>query len=124
VSENAVQVISDKNRINTLLKNIIGNAYKYLRKDNPSSSVQVKASLEGNELKIAVSDNGEGIASEHLNKIFDMFYRASKTSPGSGLGLYICREIIQKIKGSIDLQSTVNEGTRVMITIPVQPKQV
>jgi signal transduction histidine kinase len=80
--------------------------------------------LEENELKIVVSDNGEGIASEHLNKIFDMFYRASKTSPGSGLGLYICREIIQKIKGSIDLQSTVNEGTRVMITIPVQPKQV
>jgi len=124
VSDNAVQVISDKNRINTLLKNIIGNAYKYLRKDNPSSFVQVKASLEENELKIVVSDNGEGIASEHLNKIFDMFYRASKTSPGSGLGLYICREIIQKIKGSIDLQSTVNEGTRVMITIPVQPKQV
>jgi PAS domain S-box-containing protein len=123
VSGNAVQVISDKNRINTLLKNIIGNAYKYLRKDNPSSFVKVQASVEEGELKIAVSDNGEGIASEHLNKIFDMFYRASKTSPGSGLGLYICREIIQKIKGSIDLQSKVNEGTCVTITIPVLPEQ-
>jgi len=52
-----------------------------------------------------VVDNGEGIDNEHIHKIYDMFYRASEQSVGSGIGLYIVKEVVQKLKGTIEVQS-------------------
>jgi signal transduction histidine kinase len=65
-----------------------------------------------------VTDNGEGIPSEHIAKIFDMFFRATTTSTGTGLGLYIVKEVVDKLGGSIDLDSTLGEGTTVTVTLP------
>lgn len=113
-------IIADKARINTLLKNIIGNAFKYLKNNVDDSLILLKASIDNNFLNITVTDNGEGIAPEHLNKIFDMFYRASKSSTGTGLGLYICKEIINKLNGEISISSKVNEGTSVFLKIPLK----
>ena len=115
-------IITDKARINTLLKNIIGNAFKYIKNNVNDSFVLFKAGIENNYLNITVSDNGEGIATEHLSKIFDMFYRASKSSTGTGLGLYICKEIMNKLNGEISISSKVNEGTSVFLKIPLKEK--
>jgi PAS domain S-box-containing protein len=113
-------VYSDKSRTNTLLKNIIGNAYKYLKKDAFDSVVHVHYQINENEFDVVVTDNGEGVSAEHQARIFEMFYRASKSgATGSGLGLYICQEILDKMGGRISLESTEDVGTTVRITVPM-----
>jgi signal transduction histidine kinase len=64
------------------------------------------------------SDNGIGIRKEHQDKIFDMFYRATDRSQGSGLGMYIVRQAIEKIDGTISLHSTYGTGTCIRIVVP------
>ncbi len=67
---------------------------------------------------IIILDNGIGIAEEHQPKIFDMFFRISGSQPGSGLGLYLVKEIVDKLKGTITLQSELNKGSKFIATIP------
>ena len=112
-------IITDKSRLKTILKNVIGNAFKYLKKVD-ESYVTFKAKKADGFLFIEVSDDGEGILEEHQSKIFDMFYRASNTSAGTGLGLYICKEILNKLNGEIKISSVKNEGTIVFIKIPLE----
>jgi len=112
------EVISDKSRINTLLKNLIGNSVKYRRTDIPDPYVSVEVAPLNNYYVIIVSDNGEGISSKNINKIFDMYYRGSSSSVGTGLGLYICKEILNKLNGAITVKSEVGVGTIMTITIP------
>ena len=110
-------IYSDKSRIGVLLKNVIGNAIKYRNKEIDSF---VKFTLKRNEESIimAVTDNGEGIDTQHLDKIFTMFYRGTTSSVGTGLGLYICQEIANKLNGSLQVESQLGEGTTMTITIP------
>ena len=67
---------------------------------------------------IRVTDNGEGIQPKHLDKIFDMFYRGTHTGVGTGLGLYICKEIASKLGGNVTVQSEHKMGTTVTIKLP------
>ncbi|HCW06777.1 MAG TPA: hypothetical protein DGG95_05365 [Cytophagales bacterium] len=105
-------------RINIIINNLLSNAMKYadLRKTDPYIKVSVK--VDDNNAVIKVSDNGEGIPPEVQPKIFDMFFRGSKNSSGSGLGLYIVKEAIQKINGSIKVHSEFGEGTEFTVIIP------
>lgn len=109
-------IISDKTRINTLLKNIIGNAVKYRSKQR-EAVIEFSMKRINNKVAISIKDNGEGIPADSLEKIFNMFYRASKTSEGTGLGLYICKEIVTKLNGSITVDSQLGVGTTVNILI-------
>ncbi len=112
-------VNSDKLRISTLLKNFIGNAVKYRNKniDNPFVRVHIK-NIEST-LTMVIEDNGEGISEENQKKVFNMFYRASNSSSGTGLGLYICKEIIVKMGGSVNLYSELQKGTTIHLTLPL-----
>ena len=67
---------------------------------------------------IEVQDNGLGIAAEHIDRIFDMFYRASNHQDSSGLGLFLVKETIAKMQGIIRVNSTVNQGTTFTINLP------
>jgi signal transduction histidine kinase len=67
---------------------------------------------------IKVEDNGHGIAPEHQEKVFDMFYRATDRSPGSGLGLYIVKEITQKLGGKISFDSKLHKGSTFDLLLP------
>ena len=98
--------------------NLISNSMKYanLKKDDPFIEVHVKASHEKAEVRVI--DNGEGIPSEAQPKIFDMFYRGSARGMGSGLGLYIVKEALQKINGSISVVSEFGKGTEFVVEIP------
>jgi signal transduction histidine kinase len=78
--------------------------------------VKIEANSENAE--IMVKDNGIGIEQKHIDYIFDMFYRASEASYGSGLGLYILKNAVQKIKGTIEVVSSFGEGTTFKINIP------
>ena len=111
------QVLLDKARVNVLLKNIIGNSVKYRRSD-VDAEIRVNIINENKMAHIVVSDNGEGIASEHQQKIFDMFFRGTSNSVGTGLGLYICKEIVNKMNGTIDVSSQKGIGTTMKINLP------
>ncbi|HLZ16844.1 MAG TPA: HAMP domain-containing sensor histidine kinase, partial [Cyclobacteriaceae bacterium] len=66
-----------------------------------------------------VTDNGQGIDEEHQAKIFDMFYRASERTKGSGLGLYILKRAVERLNGTIELTSKLNEGSTFVVKLPV-----
>jgi signal transduction histidine kinase len=67
---------------------------------------------------ITIEDNGQGIAEEHLDKIFEMFFRVRQNGTGSGLGLYIVRETLDKLGGDISVSSTLGKGTIFTVKIP------
>lgn len=108
---------NDPLRMRIIMSNIISNAYKY---HNPSvkSKLKIKATLNPMFAEIVVSDNGIGIKPEHLKKIFNMFYRATEKSQGSGLGMYIVKQALDKLKGTIRVKSVFGKGTTIKIVIP------
>lgn len=79
-------IYSDKGRLHTILRNLITNAVKYRKKETIGALVKLVFTRTGNRFAITVSDNGQGIASKSMEKVFDMFYRATSAAPGTGLG--------------------------------------
>jgi signal transduction histidine kinase len=113
------KVTTDKTRLTVILNNLISNAIKYHNKDNSSQWIKVNIFPSGKDLNIVVSDNGLGISKEQQSRIFEMFYRGTEKSNGSGLGLYIVKETIEKMNGSIQVESKEGIGTSFTVTIPV-----
>lgn len=109
---------SDKTRIGIIFQNIISNAIKYqnLRIEDPY--VKIEISISHTHVSILISDNGKGIKEEYLDKIFNMFFRASQESYGSGLGLYITKQVVEKLHGTISVQSELGSGTTFNIRLP------
>ncbi len=116
--DDTVPFFSDKSRVNTVINNLISNAYKYVREDEVNPYVKFSFLSDANEGIIRVEDNGEGIAEEYKEQIFEMFFRASERYEGSGLGLYICREIVTRLQGSIEVHSTPLKGSTFVVKIP------
>lgn len=109
---------SDKRRINVVLNNLIANSIRYQNPKLKRSYVKVEVETSESEASILIKDNGIGIGKEFHPKIFDMFYRVSEVSEGSGLGLYIVKEMIHKLEGEIDFESEPGTGTTFNIRIP------
>ena len=114
----AQSVKADKNRLSVVLNNLMANAIKYHDPEKKNQWIDVQVTNSNGTLKVRVSDNGSGIDPEHHRKIFDMFYRGTFQSKGSGLGLYIVKETVSKMKGTIDLDSTPGKGSSFLITLP------
>ncbi|MEO9480577.1 MAG: PAS domain S-box protein [Maribacter dokdonensis] len=112
------QFVSDSKRVSVLLNNFISNAIKYhdLNKESPFIHINVKTSKK--EAILVVKDNGVGIEDVELERIFEMFYRVSSKVMGSGIGLFIVKEVIAKLKGTIDVTSKIGQGSTFTITIP------
>ena len=119
-----VTFASDLTRVRIILNNLISNAIKYrsLRRDQSYIAVEVVASDE--KAIITVEDNGEGIPQAKLSSIFDMFFRATENSQGSGLGLYIVKNVIDKLGGKISVDSKENQGTVFKVELPNQKSQM
>lgn len=114
-----IKVLSDKSRLKVILNNLLANAIKYhdvTAVKNPF--VKVSLSTNQGSVSINVSDNGTGISEQYQERIFDMFYRASVTSEGSGLGLYIAKEMVTKIGGDLSVKSVLNEGSTFTLDLP------
>jgi PAS domain S-box-containing protein len=109
---------SDESRISILLNNLISNAMRYYdpEKQDPFIKVDIVSGSDG--ANIEIRDNGIGIAEEYHQKIFDMFFRISEKSKGSGLGLYLVKETVDKLEGRIDLRSAPGAGTVFSIFLP------
>jgi signal transduction histidine kinase len=121
---NVDRAITDKTRLTVVLNNLISNAIKYHKKEGADQWIKVNIYASGDNLNIIISDNGLGINKEKQSKIFDMFYRGTEISKGSGLGLYIVKETIDKLKGSIRVESNEGEGTSFIVTLPVSSMHI
>lgn len=110
---------TDPIRLKIILNNLITNAMKFHVFDGQKDPV-VHISFEntGLENKITVSDNGRGIEQQYLDRIFELFFRTSSICEGSGLGLYITKETVEKLEGSISVESEIYEGTQFIIKLP------
>jgi PAS domain S-box-containing protein len=109
---------NDQGRLCVVLNNLISNAIRYQNPDADKPFVKIKVEATEKNVCIEVEDNGIGISPDFHQKIFDMFYRVSENSNGSGLGLYIVKETIIKLKGTIQVQSKLMSGTKFTIEIP------
>jgi len=110
--------MTDGKRLSVVMKNLISNAIRYHDLKKAQRFIKVDISYKPDKAVIEVSDNGIGIDSNHIENIFKMFYRADESSSGSGLGLYIVKESIEKLKGTIEVNSTPDIGTTFTVTIP------
>ena len=108
----------DKNRLSVVLNNLLANAIKYHDPKKDKQWIDVQVSNSDGEIKLQVSDNGMGIDPEHHSKIFDMFYRGTFHSKGSGLGLYIVKETVAKMRGTIGVESVPGKGSSFSICLP------
>ena len=108
-------VYGDKNRLRQVFINIVDNAIKYSDKGD---TVSVEAYEEHGEICISVSDTGMGISAEDLPKVKTKFFKANHTRRGSGIGLAVADEIIQRHGGTLTINSQQNVGTTVLITLP------
>jgi PAS domain S-box-containing protein len=112
-------VQGDQFQLETLLQNLISNSLKYSKKDEPPL-IQIEAQAEGVEWQISITDNGIGVEEEYLEKIFAVFRRlhTQEEITGSGVGLSICRRIVQRHGGKIWAESRYGEGTSFKFTLP------
>lgn len=116
-----LEFTTNKANMNIVLSNVIANAFKYQRSDEPNKMVKIAAQRINNRVNIDITDNGQGIEETKLKEVFKMFYRDQKDKEGSGLGMFIVKEAVEKLKGRIDMRSEVNKGTTVHIQIPLEP---
>lgn len=112
------EFICDKMRLKVSLTNIIYNAIRYCDQEKETPYVHIEVESNENLTRISIKDNGLGIDEIHRDKVFDMFYRASENTSGSGLGLYIVKETIVKLNGTIHLESEHEKGTTFILEVP------
>ncbi|MBD2714527.1 ATP-binding protein [Microvirga sp. STR05] len=117
--QTGVRVLADRSRIRQVLINLIDNAIKYGRENG---HVVVSLVESGKSVRISVRDDGEGIPKQHLNRIFERFYRIDKSrsrdSGGSGLGLAISKHIVEAHKSVIRVRSEMGQGTTLEFKLP------
>jgi PAS domain S-box-containing protein len=113
-----VEFHSDELRIAIILKNFISNAAKYLNPHVDTNYLKFQIAITEQQAKILIEDNGMGIEEQYLTRIFDMFFRATPKSDGSGLGLYIVKQTIERLEGSVTVESEIGAGTTFRILLP------
>jgi signal transduction histidine kinase len=122
VIEGRAECRTDRYRLSLIFSNLLANAIKYSDPGKDQRFVRVAVS-NGENLQVTVTDNGTGIRPDHLQKVFNMFFRGSEKSDGAGLGLYIAREAALKLNGTITVTSVLREGTTFHVTIPVSQQK-
>jgi len=117
INPSDLEVMCDAKRLTQVIDNLINNASKYA----PNSSLTINVISKGKNIHISLTDTGPGIPENHLEHLFNRFYRVPERSAGvrgTGLGLYICQQIIHAHDGEISVESTLNQGTTFHILLP------
>jgi signal transduction histidine kinase len=107
---------SDNNRMKVIFNNIISNSIKY--SDPKKTEIDISVEVLNGHAKINIEDKGKGIDKKYQVDVFKMFFRATDQNAGSGLGLYIVKETVAKLKGNISLTSELNKGTSLKMKLP------
>lgn len=109
---------SDRYRLSLILNNLISNAIKYSDPGKETSFINITIQIKPERAYLIFHDNGIGIENNYIQKVFNMFFRATEKNEGAGLGLYIVKEAVEKLGGTIDLESKMGEGTVFKIELP------
>lgn len=113
-----IEFYSDHWRVCEIFRNLISNAIKYRQTDSDQSEINIKINVDHLCADITFADNGIGIKDSSLKRIFEMFYRATDQAEGSGIGLYIVKNAVEKLGGQIKVSSSPGHGTRFHILLP------
>jgi signal transduction histidine kinase len=117
-SPSTIMAFADRNKIKQVLLNLLSNGIKY---NKEFGTVDVVLQEQAELISITVTDTGLGIAENELPELFHKYYRATdihQSIQGTGLGLVICKKILDHLNGSIEIESQVNQGTSIKISIP------
>jgi signal transduction histidine kinase len=106
--------VADPDRLRQVLANLVDNAVKHAR-----GSVEVRLAEEAGRIRLTVSDDGPGIQEEDRERIFERFERGAETTPGTGLGLYLARELVAAMGGALSLESEVGKGSAFTVELSV-----
>lgn len=120
IPESPKIVYSDPVRNRQVITNLINNAIKF----TDTGTITAGFICNPNYIEIFVKDTGKGIPSNAIEKVFSRFYKTDEFAPGTGLGLPICKAIVEKLRGKISITSKVGEGTCVCFTIPADLKSI
>lgn len=112
---------SDPTRLGIIFNNMISNAVRYADFSKPESFLNIFVNVKDSKATVRIQDNGIGIEGKNIDKIFEMFYRATTKSKGSGIGLYIVHETVNRLGGQIKVDSTLGEGTTFTMVLPETP---
>jgi hypothetical protein len=110
--------ICDKSRISMIIENITSNAIKYRNRSRKDACIFTQVKVTPHKVLLTIEDNGIGISEKYQEDIFNMFFRGTELSQGPGLGLYLVKETLDKLKGKIKVHSKPNVGTRFKLWIP------
>lgn len=110
-------IVSDRERLKVILSNLISNAINY-RDKGKKCFIRIASHLHDGYWSLTIQDNGIGIRKEHQPRIFEMFYKAHDRGQGTGLGLYIVKETLQKLGGEIQVTSRYGEGSTFSVFMP------
>jgi two-component system, sensor histidine kinase len=114
------QIIHDRSRLKIILNNLVSNAVKYQKQRSEQRSyIKISSYRRDGTLYISVEDNGQGIMADQVDKVFQMFYRGSDRSWGSGLGLYIAKETASTLQGQLTLTSEHGKGSAFTVALPL-----
>ncbi|HEX5001230.1 MAG TPA: HAMP domain-containing sensor histidine kinase [Bacteroidia bacterium] len=117
--EGLIPFYNDPDQLQVIFNNLISNAIKFQHAHEVKPKLEIVISIDASKAIISFHDNGIGIAKDEMGKVFDMFYRAQGTkADGSGLGLYIVKELTRKLKGRIYVESLPGQGSKFVIELP------
>jgi PAS domain S-box-containing protein len=119
-----INILVDRDRLVQVVDNLLSNAVKY---SAPGSQVAFKVEDGEQDLRFTIADEGIGMSADQSTHLFEKFYRADTSNtapPGTGLGLYICKAIIDAHAGDIQITSSPGQGTQVVVRLPKNPPQV
>ncbi|HET7179895.1 MAG TPA: HAMP domain-containing sensor histidine kinase, partial [Chryseosolibacter sp.] len=116
--EGETHFFSDHYRLSLILNNLISNGIKYADPSKDEPFIRIAIRVDAEKASMTFVDNGIGIERDYLEKVFNMFFRATEKNDGAGLGLYIVKEAVEKLCGTIQLDSQLGVGTTFRIDLP------
>ena len=115
ISSKTTYIVTDPMRLKQVLGNLTNNAFKFTRE----GYIHLGFEMSEKRVQLYVEDSGQGISQEHIEHIFDRFYKIDSFKSGTGLGLSICKTIVSRLQGEITVRSEVGKGTRFLVDLPL-----
>jgi signal transduction histidine kinase len=112
------QFASDSSKIRVILNNLFSNSVQFQKQDEVQKRIAISITVLESGATILIQDNGIGIDEKYQNHVFNLFTRATRKNVGTGLGLYMVKEAVEQIAGTIELKSILSKGTDITIRLP------